>query len=338
MSLESTNYLTSDCNIDNLYWIIEKLGYEEVNDDLPNDLYIRNYRWTHPDRELTYVGVELSISKGDAGNLMVHTRTRMGRSYRELEHQNNTIRTIQNFFGGTFETSCGDGIYLDPNECEPEKTDVAMALYIQRWKLNNAFVPIRIYSHFINGAFHHSAPAGDIYGTELGVLPLADHIRPCVISANILLPYIIGAWEYYVKNSYLSILKYTDVGSKIIKPDKLTAEDLERIRKKEATVEECIVSRFSFQKPKRIINNFRNLDNNLEISRVFNEPHENLNPGTLIEEAVALRNQIVHEGYINTNCTHEYAINLLNMIEVVADRLYNEIAKRYGFDTNYDFR
>lgn len=98
MSLESTNYLTSDCNIDNLYWIIEKLGYEEVNDDLPNDLYIRNYRWMHPDRELTYVGVELSISKGDAGNLMVHTRTRMGRSYRELEHQNNTIRTIQNFF------------------------------------------------------------------------------------------------------------------------------------------------------------------------------------------------------------------------------------------------
>lgn len=68
MSLESTNYLASDCNIDNLYWIIEKLGYEEVNDDFSDDVYIRNYRWTHPDRELTYVGVELSISKGDAGN------------------------------------------------------------------------------------------------------------------------------------------------------------------------------------------------------------------------------------------------------------------------------
>lgn len=338
MSLESTNYLTSDCNIDNLYWVIEKLGYEEIKEESPCEGCIRNYQWKHPDNELTYVGIELSVSKKDARYFMIHTRSRMGRSFRELEQQNNTIKTIQNFFGGTFDTSCGDGKYLDSNECNPEKTEVAMALYIQRWRLNNAFVPIKIYSDFINRAFHHSAPAGDIYGTKLGIIPLVDCLRPCVVSANVLLPYIIGAWENYVKNSYLSILKYADVGNKIIKPDKLTAEDLERIRKGETTVEECIVSKFSFQKPKRIIDNFKNLDNKLKISHVFNKPYENLSPGMLIEEAVRLRNQIVHEGSIDIKLTHEYILNLLNNIDVIADRLYEEFAKKYGFDANYSFK
>ena len=98
MSLESTNYLTSDCNIDNLYWVIEKLGYEEIKEESPCEGCIRNYQWKHPDNELTYVGIELSVSKKDARYFMIHTRSRMGRSFRELEQQNNTIKTIQNFF------------------------------------------------------------------------------------------------------------------------------------------------------------------------------------------------------------------------------------------------
>lgn len=339
MSLESTNYLSSNCNIDNLKWVIGKLGYEEINnEDRPNDGCIGRYLWNHPDSELTYVGIELCLSKKEDGNLEVHTRSRMGRSSTELEHQNNTIRTIQNFFGGTFETDNGEGIYLDYNDCSPEITEIAMALHIQRWKLNNALIPIKIYYQFINGVLDHSAPAGYISSTAVGKLPFTDFLRPSVISANVLLPYIIGAWENYVKNSYLSILKYTDTGNKIIKPDKLTGDDLESIRKGESSIEECIVNKNSFQRPGRIIENFKKLDNDLNISHAFNKPYENQNLGKLIEEAVILRNKIVHEGFIDTELTHENVMSLLNNIEEVADRLYEEFAKNYDFKTNYDFR
>lgn len=338
MSLESTNYLGSDCNVDNLYWVIEKLGYrEEQRVDIPVDGLLKYYNWNPPDHDLTYVGIELSVLKDDDGALKVNTRARSGRSRTELKHQNNTIETIKNFFGGRFVTDSGDGSYFDLDESSPEETDIAMAMLIQRWKLHDAFVPIRIYFEFMDGAFHHSAPAGDIYGTNVGVLPLADQFRPCVISANILQPYIIGVWENYVHNSYLSILKYTEVGLGDINTNKLSKEDLDGIRKGEITVEECAASLLSFQKPKDIISNFNKLDKTLKINDVFNIPLGDLNLRESIENAVRLRNQIVHEGFINNRLTHDDIMRLMSNIETVANRLYEEFARVYGFDTNYDF-
>lgn len=133
-------------------------------------------------------------------------------------------------------------------------------------------------------------------------------------------------------------MKYTYVGIGDVNLNKLSKEDLERIRKGETTVEDWIVSGFSFQKPDVIIKNFRKLDNHLKISDVFNKPDEGMNPRESIEKAVGLRNQIVHEGFTDIELTHEDAMKLFDTIETAADRLYEEFARVYGFDTNYSFR
>lgn len=340
MSLGSTNYISSNIKIRNLYWVIEHLGYKEI--ELEKDLrksYRKCFFWRPSLSDLTYVGIELNVSKNDKGKVKIETRTRAGRSFIELSHQNTTIKTIQNFFGGTFETDYGKNTYLDSNDCNPEKSNIAMALYIQRWKFHNALIPIKIFTQFMEKSLHKDGLAGDIYSTQVGIFPFADHLRPCVVSANIQLPYIIGAWENYIKNSYLSILKYVNTNNKIIKPDKLSADDLEKIRTGESSVEKCIVSKFSFQRPQSIINNFNILDKNLDINAVFLKPYKKRKTSlkTAIDNIITLRNQIVHDGLINIKLTDKDVVKFMGEIEEVANRLYKLFAKKYGFKANFNF-
>ncbi len=340
MSLSSTNYISSNIKIKNLYWVIEHLGYKEI--ELEKDLrnsYRKCFFWRPFDSELTYVGIELNVSKNDNGKIRVETRTRYGRSYIELTHQNTTIKTIKNFFGGTFETDYGKNIYLDSEDCNPEKSNIAMALYVQRWKFNNALIPIKIFAHFVGNSLHKDALAGDLYSIQTGVLPWIDHLRPYVVSSNIQLPYIIGVWENFIKNSYLSILKYANIDNKIIKPEKLSADDLEKIRSGESSVEECIVNKFSFQRPQAIINNFGLLDKKLDVNSVFEKPYKKRKTKlkTSIDEIITLRNQIVHDGVIDIQLTDKKVNQFLDEIEEAANRLYKLFAKKYNFTTNFDF-
>ena len=340
MSLCSTNYISSNIKIKKLYWVIERLGYKEI--ELERELrnsYRKCYLWRPSNLDLTYVGVELNISKNDNGKIRVETRTRAGRSYVELTQQNTTIKTIKDFFGGTFETDYGKNIYMNSEDCSPEKSNIAMALYVQRWKFNNALIPIKIFAQFMEKSLHKDTLAGDLYGTQVGVLPFTDHLRPCVVSANIQLPYIIGAWENYVKNSYLSILKYVNTDNKIIKPDRLSVDDLEKIKTGESSVEECIVSKFSFQRPQTIINNFGQLDKKLDVNAVFDKPYKRKTTKlkTSIDEIITLRNQIVHDGFIDTKLTDKDVKNFLDEVEEAANRLYKLFAKKYEFKANFNF-
>lgn len=340
MSLNSTNFIPINIKISNLYWVIKNLGYKEtiLEKELKND-YRKLFFWEPPDKELTYVGIELYVSKNKDGKINISTKTRAGRSFAELTHQNLTIKTIQSFFGGTFETDYGKNKYLDADDCNPEKSEISMALYIQRWKLHNALVPIQIYSEFIKKAFSKDDSAGNLYSIQLGVLPWIDCLRPCVVSSNIQLPYIIGAWENFVKNSYLSILKYGEANNKIIKPEKLSAEDLEKIRTGESTIEECIVGKFSFQRPQTIINNFQKLDSNLDVNSVFVKPYKNRKTTlkSSIDKMITLRNKIVHDGFIDAKLTDKQVYSFYNDIIEASNRLYRLFAKQYKFKINFDF-
>ena len=206
-------------------------------------------------------------------------------------------------------------------------------------KRYNALIPIKIFAQFIEKSLHKDALAGDLYSAQVGVLPFTDHLRPCIVSPNIQLPYIIGAWENYIKNSYLSILKYVDTENKIIKPDKLSADDLEKIRTGESSVEECIVSKFSFQRPQTIINNFGQLDKKLDVNTVFDKPYKRrkIKLKTSIDNIITLRNQIVHDGFMDVKLTDKDVKRFLDEVEEAANRLYKVFAKNYGFKANFDF-
>ena len=340
MSLCSTNYISSKTNLKNLFWIIKNLGYKEVS--IEKELrhhYKKQYIWRPQNSDLTYVGIELNISKEINNQIEIETRTRVGRSFLEIQHQNLTIKTIKNCFGGRFETDHGKNRYLDEEDCSPERTPISMALYIQKWKLNNSLLPIKIYSDFIDEAIPKNSPAGNIFSDQLGVLPIIDSIRPYVVSNNIQLPYIIGAWENYLKNSFLAILKYANTENKLLKVDRLTNDDLLQIKDGNSTIEECIVNKLSFQRPQVIIENFKKLDKNLDVNSAFQKPfgRRRINLFNSIDKIITLRNQIVHDGIIdNTLTSKEVNEFYLNIIEA-SNRIYCLFAKQYNFKPNFDY-
>lgn len=340
MSLGSTNYISSTVPFKNLFWVIEKLGYVETL--VPKDLkqyYKKMYFWWPEKQDLTYVGVELNICHAKNNKICIETRTRAGRSCIELQQQNHTIKIIKEFFGGYFETDYGKNKLFPPNDCNPEKTDLEMAIYVQRWIFNNALIPLHIYSDFIAEKIHTNGSAGDLYSDATGLLPFMDNMRPLVVSNNIQLPYLIGAWENYIKNVFLSLLKYGDGYEKFIKPDKLSAEDLIKIKNGEMCIEECLVNRLSFQRPYTIIANFKKLDSSIDVNAIFHIPFKRRKKSLYeqIDNIIELRNKIVHDGFLDVSLTQKDISRFIENITEVADRLYKAIGEKYKFEPNFLF-
>lgn len=340
MSLGSSSYISAAVSFKKLFWVIEKLGYIEVA--VPKDLkhaYKKMYFWQPMKRDLTYVGVELNVRQIENDEIIIETRTRAGRSYLELQQQNQTIKIIKEFFGGYYRTDYGRNRLFPSDDCNPEKTDLEMALYVQRWIFNNALIPLKIYSDFISEKIHTNGSPGDLYSDATGILPFIDSMRPIVVSNNIQLPYLIGAWENYIKNVFLVVLKYGDSCDKFIKPDKLSAEDLIKIKNGETCVEECLVNRLSFQRPSVIISNFKKLDSSIDVNAIFQKPFKRRKTSlyTQIDDIIELRNKIVHDGFLDASLTQKDISRFIENITEVADRLYKTLGERYNFDPNFLF-
>lgn len=340
MSLESSSYISSTTPYKNLFWVIQKLGYIEFR--VPKELkpfYKKMYVWYPAKPDLTYVGVELNVCQIQDNKIVVETRTRAGRSQLELQQQNQTIKTIKEFFGGYYVTDYGKNKLLAADDCNPEKTELEMAVYVQRWIFNNALTPLEIYADFIAQHIHTNGVAGDVYSDAIGFAPWIDGLRPMVVSNNIQLPYLIGAWENYIKNVFLAVLKYGDVCDKFIKPDKLSSEDLLKIKNGESCIEECLVSRLSFQRPAVIIANFNKLDPRIDVNAIFRKPFkkQKISLYDQIDRIIELRNKIVHDGFLDTNLTQKDIAKFVENITEIADRLYEAIGNRYGFTPNLSF-
>ena len=339
MSLESVNYLPPNTKIENIYWVIEHLGYKENElEDWMKGHCTKCFFWMPPNPELTYVGVELYISIKNDKNIVISTRTRMGCNHLELSHQNTTTEIIHKFFGGTFESNGKENEYQSMEECSSEKSEIAMALRIQWDILSNALTPVKIFNEFMNKVLPTDAPAGHVYSTKVGDLPIIDSWRPCVVSVNIQLPYIIGAWENYLKNSYLAIFKYVQPKNTLLSTAKFNENDLEKIRMGESSVEECVAKKLSFQKPQHIIKNFKDLDKRLDVHRVFNAPHNDPEKclSESIDRMITLRNRIVHEGHLDTGLTINDVNEFIEQIMCIAERFYKLFAEIYDFNVDPD--
>ena len=340
MSLCSSSYIPSSVPYKNLFWIIEKLGYTET--PVPKDLkyaYKKMFFWHPQKRDLTYVGIELNVKHIENDKIIIETRTRAGRSSIELQHQNQTLKIIRDFFGGHFETDYGRNKYFDSNDCNPEQTDLEMSIYVQRWIFHNALIPLQIYADFIESSLHKTGPAGDLYSDKVGVLPFIDVMRPVVVSNNIQLPDLIGAWENYIKNVFLAVFRYGDTENKLLKSEKFSSDDLLKIKNGESTLEECIVNKLSFQRPRTIIANFKMLDAQLDVNSIFLKPFKRRKTSLYvqIDDIITLRNKIVHDGFLDTDLTQKDVLRFMENITEIANRLYKLLGDRYGFTPNFLF-
>jgi hypothetical protein len=142
MSYTSTSKLPRTVKLSQLQEVVELLGYRKMRDNLKIPKMMASYVWYEENDYKSWTGVELQIYRKSAG-LTVDTRSRVSRSYWDLKHQNKTLKSIRDLFGGHFETDAGRNRYWRPDE--PPPSALSSGCYLARWRFHNALGRARVY-------------------------------------------------------------------------------------------------------------------------------------------------------------------------------------------------
>jgi hypothetical protein len=160
-----------------------------------------------------------------------------------------------------------------------------------------------------------------------------DEMNPRLLSNNLLIPYVIAAWEDYFRSLFVAILKYSDRRESAMKNARLSQVHLEEIITNYKTVERAISECFSFQRPSQICNNFKMIDAKLDIASAMRKPYRRRRKTLFdsIEALVEKRNAFVHSGDMDLSLYDRELNRTLSDIVEAADRAYASIGSQFGF-------
>ncbi|MCR4621171.1 MAG: hypothetical protein K5663_03740 [Clostridiales bacterium] len=322
MSYTSTSTLPEGSSLTAVKDLIELLGYNKVPDGFKNPNRVGSYVWFAQLPDISFVGVELYIYK-ENNTIKVDTRTRMGRSYWDLEQQNKTIRYLRRFFGGTFVTDEGNNRYL-LRECN-EPSRLASELYVARWKFHNALIlPVLFLNNRTNDA--------DIAKEEPIGFAMIDNLNTRFFSNSTIIPYIIGVWEEYLRSSFLAFLHQGKCSSKVFRNARFRPDEYMNILAGEKTLVEQLSDSLSFQRPAVIDANFKLINDRIDIAGTLRMPYKRrkINLYDLIDSLVDERNAFVHKGNRTRYVTDDDIKKIIKDLEVASDRIY------YMFGTVYN--
>jgi len=332
MSYTSNSVLDSNAKIKTVIEAIELLGYVRLRKefDIPNQ--VGSYMWISEIEYQSYVGVELQVYNDKSkGQITVDTRSRLGRSYWDLTHQNKTLKLLRDFFGGYFETDAGRNRYWRP-EGKPPKP-VAAGCYLARWRLHNALIKPKMYLQQ-RGL---TQPNAKEEPTGIGFI---DEMNPRLFSNNLVLPYMFAVWEAYFRDSFIAVLSSSSCREKVLKKSNLNVVQLEEIASSAASVERAVADYFSFQRPSKISENFRLAAPGLDLSSVLRKPYKRRKKSLYdeIDELVNDRNEFVHTGNMNTKFTDKRLLRFISDIEAAVERCYQEFGRVLDFKPDDEFR
>jgi hypothetical protein len=330
MSYASESVLKRSAKLVQVEELIALLGYRKVDDGLKIPSRVGSYFWADNEDYRSYVGVELDLYRSPRGQIKVGTRSRLGRSYWDLIHQNKTLKAIRDLFGGHFTTDAGRNRYWRPDEKPP--SPLASGCFIARWRFHNALGKARIYlmSRKFEGDVAREKPSGLIF---------MDEMNPRILSNNFLLPYIVAIWEDYFRSTFAAALVYSSKREVALKRVRIDHGDLEKVVSKLQPIERAIAESFSFQHPKLVVENFKFLDSKLDLGSALRKPYRRRKMSLFdsIEILVQDRNIFVHTGRVNVKFFDPQLDVALSDIEVAVNRCYEYIARHYGFIASHDY-
>ncbi|MEG1726153.1 MAG: HEPN domain-containing protein [Anaerovoracaceae bacterium] len=330
MSLTSTNTLPKSTVLDRVIQIVEWLGYNtyDIDQDIPYQ--VGNYVWSGNKQLESFVGVELQIYQKD-GIITVDTRTRVGRSYWDQKQQNKTIKALKDFFGGSFVTDEGKNILFEEDEDEPSLLE--SGLYLQRWIYHNDLGKLRVLDM-------NTQTMGR---SELTGLPWLDEYNAKIILNNLKVPFLVGAWEKYLKSTFVVLLKCSSDREKIFKrllnKTKLLPDYLESFSKNNETVEWLLAEWLSFQRPKAILENYQMLNSNIDINAIFAKTSGNQEESLFekIDHVIDIRNNIAHAAIIDVTLTDDVINQYTQEFVNAADSIYRCLGAYYNIELSEDY-
>ena len=328
MSYESESVLGEGISLKAVQELVELLGYKNVSDGLTIEDRYGSYMWYDTIDYRSYVGVELSIYKPKGKPVVVTTRSRLGRSYWDLIHQNRTLKLLRDLLGGTFTTDAGRNRYWHPEDFPPKP--VSSGCFLARWRFNNALIKPRIYL---------SQRGLDLANTKETGIQFIDQMNPRLFSNNLIIPYLVAIWEDYFKSSFTAMLRYSTQREVALKRLKLPQDRLEMIAAGISTVEEALAEAFSFQRPSIIAANFKLIAPKLDLAGALRKPYRRRKQSLYdaIEARIDQRNEFVHTGNMNVEFTDKELEKTLNDFEVAVDRCYDAFGICFEFTPMHNY-
>lgn len=329
MSYTSESVFRPSTTLRQVREVVELLGYTSIDDrlDVPNR--VGAFMWSEQRDYRSWVGVELSVYRRGRRSVSVGTRSRLGRSYWDLEQQNRTLKTLRDLFGGHFTTDAGRNRYWRPEE--PPPVPAQSGCYLARWRLHNAFGRGRIYLS--------SRELGGPIATEPTGFVFMDEMNPRLLSNNLLLPYVIAIWEEFHKACFAALLRYSVRRVNVLKGARLSHERLEDIAALSVAVEDAVAETFAFQRPSTIAEAYRLLDPEFDYVATLRSRYRGRRISLFdsIESLVERRHRFVHRGEMDTTFSDRRLTTTLSDFEAAADRVYTRIAERGGWIPIRDF-
>jgi len=296
VSYESENKLQADTSLSKLYLILNLLGYRRLS--LPPWKFEGQLSCFHHYNDSNYQswsGVELSVSRNKTGELIVSTRTNISGSHYDLQHQNNTIRTLQKFFGGSVVTDEGKGRYFHPDGSAPSPSQSGCHKAFQHFGGNL----IKTDVYLMNRVFPNKQ------WEKTGVFGFMDAMNPRLLSNNLLLPYLVAVLEDYFKSTFVALLKYSDRKESFLKGSRLSSEQLCRISSGSMSVEEAVSEILPFQSISAICQHFHQLEPKLDLAGALKRPYRRRKQSLFItlDHLVKLRHDFIHRAEMDTTFT-----------------------------------
>jgi hypothetical protein len=330
MSYTSTSVLRASATAAQAQEIIGLLGYKKVGDGLKVPNRIAGYMWYDDENYRSWSGVELDVYKTPKGPVKVTTRASASRSFWDLVHQNRTLKLLRDLFGGHFQTDAGRNRYWRPDA--PAPSPLSSGCYLARWRFHNGLGRAKVYlmNRNLEGPIARDTPSG---------FDFMDEFNPRLLSNNLVVPYMVAIWEEYFRATFAACLRFSQQREAALKRAKLSHADLEKIAVGSRQIERSIAETFSFQRPTVITENFRLLDQKLDIGGAIKKPYRGRKTTLFqtIEELIEGRNELVHTGQLNLKLFDKQLKAALSDFTEAVNRSYEHIAKHYAFEPNHNY-
>lgn len=319
MSYESVNRLATNTQKRDILELVRLLDYQKSGYLRSDEVgKIEEYYWFDEKDYRSWSGVELSIYN-EEGVSCVSTRTTVSRSYYDLIHQNETIRLMEKFFGGTFETDEGKNRYLRPRSGPPTATQAGCHLAFQHFGSN--LISAKIYFREKDFPKSPIPKKANIY--------VLGKMSPWLVSNNLLLPYLVAILEDYFKSSFIALLRYSNKKDSFLKSGRLSSDHLEQISDEKLSIEEAIAENLPFQRISAICKNFKAIDKRIDLASALRKPYRGRKVSLYetIERLVNLRHSFIHRGQIDPSLSDKVIAYYLNDLQVSIIRCYKHLTK-----------
>ncbi len=319
MGCDCTSYFPKGTNPADVEEFLFLLGFKRGKKGPFSGMLGTPYSYYKDDdyKHITGLYIELYRDKDEQDQLKLWTRTTIWRSKYDSDFHNYTIKQLRKRFGGHFESDYGRNRYFQFDGPVREKAEAgayrAFSLF---------FANIQRVDHFIGFANLLDDDKYKIQGIDF-----MDSHNPRILSANILIPFIVSAIEDYFRSLYIALLRYSPNREKIINNAKLQGAEIAAIDKGELTVPEAVAKWMNFQEMSKVNSAFKELNTKYDIHGILKRPYGRRHESfwEVLNRLISQRHALIHRAELQTEYQPFKLKSDIRLVEKAMARIYDEL-------------